>query len=150
MKAPQFSLPDQNNKVHSLSDYTGKWLVVYFYPKDDTPACTKEACSFRDASSEFEALGVKIVGISKDPISLHKKFETSHSLNFPLLSDPDHKIIEAFGAWQPKKFMGRQFMGTHRNTYIVNPDGEIVKEYKLVNPLTHTGQVLSDLRSLIN
>jgi len=90
------------------------------------------------------------VGISKDPISLHKKFETSHSLNFPLLSDPDHKIIEAFGAWQPKKFMGRQFMGTHRNTYIVNPEGEIVKEYKLVNPLTHTEQVLSDLQSLIS
>ncbi|HVT00687.1 MAG TPA: thioredoxin-dependent thiol peroxidase [Patescibacteria group bacterium] len=149
MKAPNFELEDQNGQVHRLSDYKNKWLVVYFYPRDDTPGCTKEACSFRDSSAEFKKLGVEVVGISKDNVRSHKKFETKFDLNFTLLADPEHKVIDAYGAWGRKKFMGREFDGTLRNTYLINPDGEIVKTYEKVNPLTHSGQILQDLASLV-
>jgi peroxiredoxin Q/BCP len=149
MQAPSFSLPDQNGTIHNLSDYKGKWVVVYFYPKDDTPGCTKEACSFRDQSEELVELGVAVVGISKDTVVSHKKFETKYTLNFPILADPEHKVIEAYGAWGPKKFMGREFLGTHRNTYVINPDGEIVKEYKDVNPAGHTADVINDLHAFM-
>ncbi|HVZ66753.1 MAG TPA: thioredoxin-dependent thiol peroxidase [Patescibacteria group bacterium] len=149
MKAPSFELPDQNGEIHKLSDYLNKWLIVYFYPRDDTPGCTKEACSFRDSSSEFKKLGVEVVGISKDTVRSHKKFETKYKLNFTLLADPEHKVIEAYGAWGRKKFMGREFDGTLRNTYIVNPKGEIVKSYEKVNPLTNPSQILQDLASLV-
>lgn len=149
MKAPDFKLPDQDGREHSLSDYKGKFLVVYFYPKDDTPGCTKEACSFRDNSQEFEKLGVKLVGISKDTVKSHKKFEGKYKLNFPFLSDPEHKVIESYGAWGKKKFMGREYEGIRRNTYIVDPEGEIVKKYENVNPLTHSGQILKDLQELL-
>lgn len=150
MKAPNFNLPDQNGKEHSLSDYKGRWLIVYFYPKDDTPGCTKEACSFRDSSTEFKKLGVELVGISKDTVKSHKRFEEKYKLNFTLLADPDHKTIDAFGAWGRKKFMGREFDGTLRNTYIVDPEGEIVKTYEKVNPLTHSQEILKDLEQLMN
>lgn len=148
MKAPSFSLPDQNDKMHSLSDYKGKWLIVYFYPKDDTPGCTKEACSFRDKGDEFVKKGVAIVGISKDSIASHKKFADKYRLNFPLLADPDHITIEKYGAWGKKKFMGREYDGIMRNTYLIGPKGEIAKEYKGVNPLTHANQILQDLDQL--
>ena len=149
MKASNFELPDQDGKMHSLAGYKGRWLIVYFYPRDDTPGCTKEACSFRDASADFKKLGVAVVGISKDTIVSHKKFEQKHKLNFTLLADPEHKVIEAYGAWGKKKFMGREYDGTLRNTYLVNPKGEIVRTYKKVNPLTHSSQILQDLASLI-
>lgn len=149
MKAPAFSLPDQDGNVHSLSDYAGKWLLVYFYPKDDTPGCTKEACSLRDNLQEFEKFGVSIIGISKDSVASHKKFAEKYHLNFSILADPEHTIIEAFGSWGTKKFMGREFMGTLRNTYLINPKGDIEKEYKNVNPLTHADQLLSDLKDLV-
>jgi peroxiredoxin Q/BCP len=148
MKAPQFSLSDQYGKIHSLSDHNGKWLVVYFYPKDDTPGCTKEACSFRDLSVEFKKHDVAILGISKDSVSSHKKFADKFHLTFPLLSDPEHGVIEAFGAWGVKKFMGREFTGILRNTYLISPDGEIVKTYEKVNPLTHTQEILRDIESI--
>jgi len=148
--APDFNLPDQKGKIHSLSDYKGGWLVVYFYPKDNTPGCTKEACSFRDNSQEFSKMGVNIIGISKDDVSSHKKFAEKYHLNFPLLSDPEHKVIEAYGAWGKKKFMGREFFGTIRSTFLISPEGEIIKEYKSVNPLTHTSQILGDLKRLKN
>lgn len=119
--------------------------MVYFYPKDFTPGCTKEACSFRDSSREFTGKGVEIVGISKDSVASHKKFAEKYRLNFPLLADPEHKVIEAYGAWGKKKFMGREFFGTLRSTFLINSEGEIVKEYKSVNPLTHTSQILEDL-----
>lgn len=145
--APDFSLPDQDGKVHSLKDYAGKWLVVYFYPKDDTPGCTKEACNFRDARDAIAEMGkAKVVGISKDSVRSHKKFVGKYGLNFTLLSDPDHKVIEAFGAWKLKKFMGREYMGIMRNTYIINPDGKIVKKYESVKPETHAGELIADLR----
>ena len=149
MQAPDFKLPDQEGKNHSLSDYQGKWLVLYFYPKDFTPGCTKEACAFRDASQEFDKREVKIVGISKDTVALHKKFAEKYHLNFPLLADPEHQVIEAYGAWGKKKFMGREFFGTLRSTFLINPEGEIVKEYKNVNPTTHSSEILQDLEKFV-
>lgn len=145
--APNFSLADQNGDLHSLKDYAGKWLVVYFYPKDDTPGCTIEACNFRDARDAIAELGnASVVGISKDNVMSHKKFADKHKLNFTLLSDPDHTTIEAFGAWQPKKFMNREFMGIVRNTYLINPTGTIVKTYENVTPQTHTGEIIADIK----
>ncbi len=149
MKAPSFRLPDQNNTIHSLEDYEGRWLIVYFYPKDDTPGCTKEACSLQDNKTEFTKRGVSIIGISKDSVASHKKFAEKYHLDFPLLSDPEHQIIEAYGAWGNKKFMGREFTGIIRNTVLINPKGEIQKEYKQVNPLTHADELLKDLDALV-
>ncbi|MEK7112571.1 MAG: thioredoxin-dependent thiol peroxidase [Patescibacteria group bacterium] len=150
MKAPDFNLPDQEGKLHSLSDYKGKWLILYFYPKDFTPVCTKEDCSFRDGSQEFAGRGVGTIGISKDTVASHKKFAEKYKLNFPILSDPEHKVIEAYGAWGKKNFMGREYYGTIRNTVLINPEGEIVKEYKKVNPLTHTHQILASIDKIIS
>ncbi len=148
MKAPLFSLPDQTGKMHVLSDYKGKWLVVYFYPKDDTPGCTKEACGFRDRGSQYAKQKIDVLGISKDSVESHKKFAEKYHLTFPLLSDVDHKIIEAFGAWGVKKFMGREFTGVLRNTYVIDPKGDIVKSYIGVNPLIHSEEILKDLEAL--
>ena len=149
MKAPDFTLPDQNNTMHSLADYAGKWLVVYFYPKDDTPGCTKEACAFRDGRELLQSMGVEVVGISKDSVAAHKKFADKHNLTFTLLSDTSTDVIKAYGAWGEKKFMGRTFDGIHRNTYLINPEGELVKTYEGVNPLTHVGGLIKDLQSLL-
>jgi thioredoxin-dependent peroxiredoxin len=149
MRAPDFTLPDQHGKKHKLKDYAGKWLVLYFYPKDETPGCTAEACNFRDAREVIAQLsGAEVVGISKDSMDSHKKFAEHHELNFTILSDPDHKVIEAYGAWQPKKFMGKEFLGTQRNTVVINPQGEIVKVYENVDPQAHTGQIIADLKAL--
>lgn len=148
-QAPDFSLPDQNGTMHNLHDYAGRWVIVYFYPKDDTPSCTTEACSFRDARDTLAEYGSTVViAISKDTVRSHKKFADRHRLNFTLLSDPDHKTIEAFGAWGPKKFMGREFIGIKRNTYIVNPAGTIVKTYENITPKTHVSQIIQDLKVL--
>lgn len=148
MKAPEFTLPDQHGTMHSLQDYKGKWLVVYFYPKDDTPGCTTEACNFRDGREMLQNLGVEVIGISKDTVKSHAKFAEKHGINFTLLSDEDHAIIDAFGSWAPKKFMGREFIGIHRDTYLINPSGEIVKKYEGVDPKTHIGDILKDLKTL--
>lgn len=148
-KAPDFTLPDQDGKEHSLADYKGRWLVVYFYPKDDTPGCTTEACDFRDARNAIAEFGsAAVIGISKDTVKSHRKFVDKHDLNFTLLSDPEHRIIEAFGAWGPRKFMGREFLSIYRNTYIVNPEGMIVKEYEGVQPKTHVAEIVRDLKAL--
>lgn len=147
--APDFSLPDKDGNIHTLADYAGKWLVLYFYPKDDTPGCTTEACSFRDEREAIAELGnAEVVGISKDSVQSHKKFLEKYHLNFTLLSDPAHTTIEAYGSWQPKKFMGREYIGTMRNTFIINPDGQIVKEYRGVDPKTHAAEIIADLREL--
>lgn len=147
-KAPDFSLPDQDGVLRSLADYAGTWLVLYFYPKDDTPGCTTEACEFRDARDIIAEHGAKVVGVSKDSVKSHKKFADKHSLNFTLLSDPDHTVIEAYGAWGLKKFMGREFTGTKRMTFIISPTGEIVREYPNVTPKEHAAQILLDLTQL--
>ena len=141
-------MPDQNGDIHKLADYKSKWLLIYFYPKDDTPGCTKEACNFRDGLNEFTKREVTVVGISKDSVASHKKFADKYKLNFALLSDPEHLVIESYGAWGTKKFMGKEFTGTQRNSYLINPEGEITKEYKSVNPLTHFTQILTDLDKL--
>lgn len=144
--APDFRLPDQNGVFHSLHDYLRKWIVLYFYPKDDTPGCTKEACNFRDSFHQLEKLGVVILGVSKDSVASHLKFATKYNLNFPLLSDENHEIIEKYLAWGEKKFMGRAFMGIIRTTYLINPAGEIVKVYPKVNPTIHVSEILSELK----
>lgn len=149
MKAPDFSLIDQDGIVHSLKDYAHKWVVLYFYPKDSTAGCTTEACAFRDAREAIADLGnAVVVGVSKDSVASHKKFADKHGLNFTLLSDPDHTTIEAYDSWQLKKFMGREYMGTARNTFIIDPKGEIAKKYEGVNPKTHAAEIITDLKSL--
>ncbi len=145
MKAPDFTLPDQNGKMHRLTDYKGKWLLVYFYPKDDTPGCIKEACSFRDASEDYKKRGVSVVGISKDSVKSHDKFANKYSLNFTILSDESLETIKAFGAWGKKKLYGREYDGVFRNTYLINPEGEIVKKYEKVHPEVHSEEILEDL-----
>jgi|SRR5580700_4945890 peroxiredoxin Q/BCP len=148
-KAPDFHLVDQDGKPHALSDYAGKWLVLYFYPKDDTSGCTAEACSFRDAESLLAELGkAEVVGVSKDTSISHKKFADKNSLNFTLLSDPAHETIEAYNSWKSLKFMGHEYMGTQRNTFIINPAGMIAKKYEGVDPKTHVPQILEDLKKL--
>ncbi len=143
--APQFSLPDENGTSRTLADYVGAWLVLYFYPKDDTPGCTIEACSLRDARDDLAALGAEVVGVSKDDASAHEKFKAKHTLNFTLLTDSSGEAIEAYGAWG-KKMYGRE--GILRKTFIINPDGMVVKVYGRVTPIGHGNQVVADLRAL--
>lgn len=147
-QAPDFTLTDQNGQPRSLSDYHGKWLVLYFYPKDDTPGCTTEACSFRDERDIITEHGAEVVGVSRDSAESHRKFAEKHGLNFTLLSDPDHAVMEAYGAWGPKKFMGREYDGVLRQTFIINPDGYIVREYPKVTPKNHALQIIRDLDEL--
>lgn len=149
MKAPEFSLIDQDGISHSLKDYKGRWVVLYFYPKDNTSGCTAEACSFRDERDAIADLGnAVVIGISKDSVTSHKKFADKYGLNFTLLSDPDHTVIEAYDSWKPKKFMGREYMGTERNTFIINPKGDIAKKYEGVNPKNHAAEIIADLKTL--
>ena len=148
-KAPNFELADQDGKIQKLEDYSGKWVVLYVYPRDNTPGCTKEACNFRDERDVIAKEGnATVIGLSKDSVASHKKFADKHHLNFTLLSDPEHTLIEALGAWKPKKFMGREMMGVHRNTYIIDPSGKIAKEYLGVNPVTHASEIIDDLKTL--
>lgn len=145
MKATDFSLPDQDGVLRKLSDYKEKWIVLYFYPKDDTPGCTSEACAFRDRGKVFTEKGMAVIGVSKDSIASHKKFAEKYHLNFPLLSDPEKTTIKQYKAWGEKKFMGRTFEGVLRTTYLIDPQGEIKKVYEKVNPLIHAGEILKDI-----
>jgi peroxiredoxin Q/BCP len=148
-QAPDFSLQDQDGNVKTLTDYAGKWLVLYFYPKDDTPGCTTEACSFRDERDEIATAGnAEVVGVSKDSVTSHKMFAEKHHLNFTLLSDPEHVVAEAYDSWKLNKFMGREYMGVERNTFLVNPAGEIAKEYRGVDPKAHAAHIIADLKAL--
>jgi peroxiredoxin Q/BCP len=143
--APKFSLKDDEGTVHTLSDYKGKWLVLYFYPKDDTPGCTIEACSLRDSRDDIAELGAEVVGISSDDATSHEKFKAKHTLNFTLLSDPEKKAMDAYGAWG-KKMFGKE--GILRKTFIINPNGTVVKVYGRVTPLGHGEQVVEELKRL--
>ena len=145
MKAFDFSLPDQNGKFHRLSDYNGQFVVLYFYPKDDTPGCTKESCGFRDSLELFQEKGAVILGISKDTVASHKKFAKKFKLNFTIFADVDKKVIKEYKAWGKKSFMGRTFEGTLRKTYLIDKKGEIIKIYENVNPLIHPQEILKDL-----
>lgn len=142
-KAPDFDLMDNDGKLHKLSDYQGKTIVVYFYPKDDTPGCTKEACSFRDAYADFREAGVEVIGISPDNEKSHTKFIQKYELPFVLLSDKDHQVCEAFGVWGLKKYMGREYEGVYRTTFIIGPDGVIKKVFEDVKPADHSQEVLA-------
>ena len=148
-QAPDFSLPDQTGIIRTLSEYKGRWIVLYFYPKDSTPGCTKEACNFRDSRDAIAEYGnAVVIGISKDSVKSHAKFASKHNINFTLLSDEDHTTIEAYGSWGEKKFMGRTYNGIMRDTYIINPNGQIVKEYKGVNPAKHATEIIKNLEEL--
>lgn len=146
--APDFSLPDQNGEIHSLADYRGRYTLVYFYPKDDTPGCTKEACAIRDAWPEFEKIGAAVLGISTDPVASHKKFEAKYELPFTLLSDASKEVVNVYGVWGIKKFMGRTYEGTHRVSFLINPEGVIQKVYDPVKPEVHADEVLADIKQL--
>ena len=143
--APDFEMQDESGQVHRLEDYKGHWVVLYFYPKDDTPGCTVEACSLRDARDDLTELGTKVVGVSKDDASSHDKFKSKHNLNFTLLSDPDTKVMEAYGAWGQKQ-VGRE--GILRKTFIINPNGQVVKVYGRVTPLGHGKQLVEQIQKL--
>jgi len=145
-KAPGFSLPDQDGKEHLLKDSLGKWVVLYFYPKDDTPGCTVEACSFRDHYSRLKRAGIVVLGVSVDPVKKHAKFVEKYSLPFTLLSDEEKTVVEKYGVWGKKKFMGRQYMGTMRTTFLIDPVGKIVKIYENVKPDAHAEEILSDVK----
>ena len=146
--APGFSLADQNGNVHTLAQYTGKWVLVYFYPRDDTPGCTKEACALRDNFPEFEKLDIVVVGISTDSVKSHDKFAKKYELPFTLLADESKEVVESYGVWGPKKFMGREFLGTHRTSFLIDPDGKVAKVYEKVKPDAHAAHVLADLAEL--
>lgn len=147
-KAPSFALPDQDGVIRSLKDYAGKWIILYFYPKDDTPGCTKEACGFRDIASEYTNRNIIVLGISKDSVVSHKKFADKHHLTFPLLSDETKKVIQAYGAWGEKKFMGRVFDGIKRISFLIGPDQLIKKEYAKVDVFNHAKEILLDVDTL--
>jgi len=147
-KAPDFKLKDEREREISLSDFKGRKVVIYFYPKDDTPGCTKEACSFRDVYDNILEAGAVVIGISKDDESSHSKFKSKYNLPFYLLSDPEHKVIERYGAWQEKKMFGKINMGIARITYIVDEEGIIQKTYHKVNPETHGEEILKDLKNI--
>jgi thioredoxin-dependent peroxiredoxin len=146
--APSFTLPDQDGKNVSLQDFLGKWVVVYFYPKDDTPGCTVEACSFRDSESELTEAGIIVIGISKDSVASHKKFADKFNLKFHLLADPSTEVIQAYGAWQEKSMYGKKFMGIQRSTALINPEGKITKIFPKVTPKDHAKEILKAIAEI--
>ena len=143
--APDFTLPDQEGKKHKLSDYKDGWVLIYFYPKDDTPGCTKEACSIRDNFPKFKKLKAIVLGISVDSVKSHNKFAEKYKLPFILLADEDKRVVKKYGVWAKKKFMGREYMGTLRTSFLINPMGKIAKIYEKVNPEVHAEEVLNYL-----
>ena len=140
--APAFKTTDANGETVSLKDLKGQKVVLYFYPKDDTPGCTKEACSFRDAWAKFKKQGINVLGVSPDSEASHKKFETKYKLPFTLLADKDHAIADAYGVWGEKKFMGRTYMGVLRTTFLIDEKGKIRKVFEKVKPEDHASEVL--------
>ena len=145
--APDFTLPADDGRTYSLKDLRGKKVVLYFYPKDDTPGCTKEACSFRDNLSRVTSKGAIVLGVSKDDLDSHAKFRKKYSLSFPLLSDPDGKVLEAYGVWKEKSLYGKTFMGVQRSTFIIDENGRIAKVFPKVQVEGHTDEVLGALGS---
>lgn len=143
--APDFTARAVDGTERTLADYHGKWLVLYFYPKDDTPGCTIEACALRDARDDIAALGAEVVGVSRDDAASHEKFKAKHNLNFTLLTDPDHIMMDTYGAWGKKQF---GVEGVLRKTFIINPGGEVAKVYGRVTPLGHGEQVTNELKRL--
>ena len=146
--APDFTLSDQKSTQHTLSAYRGNWVLIYFYPKDDTPGCTKEACAFRDTFPEFEHLKMPVFGISTDSVKSHEKFAVKYELPFTLLADEQKEVVQLYGVWGKKKFMGKEYDGTHRMSFLIDPEGKIAKIYDKVKPEGHAEEVLNDVRAL--
>ena len=140
---PNFSLPNQDGKITTLGDFAGSWLVIYFYPKDDTPGCTKEACSFRDSFAKFKKQGIEVFGVSLDSEKSHQKFVKKYDLPFRLLADTERKLSDAYGTYGEKKFMGRTYMGNHRMTFLIDEKGKIKKIFGKVKPEDHAEEVLA-------
>lgn len=147
-KAPAFTLASDSGTKVKLSDLKGSPVVLYFYPKDDTPGCTKEACAFRDRQADLTKLGAKVFGVSPDDVASHVKFRDKYELNFPLLADPDHKVAEKYGAWREKNMYGKKSMGIQRSTFLIDADGKIAKVWKRVQVDGHDQQVLDALKQL--
>ncbi len=147
-KAPAFRLLDQDGQEHTLAEVKGQWALVYFYPKDDTPGCTKEACGIRDSFPKFKKLGLTVFGVSVDSVKKHAKFVEKYQLPFTLLADEQKEMVEAYGVWGKKKFMGREYMGTNRVSFLIDPKGKIAKVYPQVKPEAHAEEVLADVKAL--
>jgi peroxiredoxin Q/BCP len=143
--APDFSLPDETGTMRSLSEFRGKPVILYFYPKDDTPGCTQEACNFRDDYSAYEKAGVTILGVSPDSPKSHAKFKNKYWLPFPLLADEDHQVAERYNVWGPKKYMGRSYEGIYRTTFLIDAEGVIQKVFENVKPADHSAEILATL-----
>jgi len=150
MKAPDFSLPDQHNQIKTLSQFQGKWVVLYFYPKDLTPGCTTEACNFQASLPDFSGIDAVILGVSKDSVASHLKFAKKYDLKFQLLSDEAGSVCESYGTWQSKKMYGKEYMGIVRSTFLINPQGNIEKIYPKVDVKTHQTELLADIKKLID
>ncbi len=146
--APLFTLPDQDGKEHTLADYRGKWVLLYFYPKDDTPGCTIEACTIRDQFKDFKAIDAVVLGVSTDSVESHRKFATTYELPFTLLSDAHKEVVGQYGVFGERKFMGKTYMGTSRTSFLIRPDGTIAKVYGKVKPEQHAAEVIADLKAL--
>ena len=144
-KVPDFTLPDQNGNMHSLSDYRGKKVILYFYPKDNTPGCTKQACGFSERYPQFIEKGAVVLGISKDSVASHKKFEEKYGLPFTILSDPELVAIQAYDVWQEKKNYGKTYMGVVRTTYLIDEEGKIAKAFDKVKAADNPEQMLGEL-----
>lgn len=149
-KAPDFKCPDHKDELQSLALHRGQWILLYFYPKDDTPGCTKEACTVRDNWDKFKDKDVVVFGISADSIASHQRFAGKYELPFRLLADEDRTVLKIYGAWTKKKMMGKEYMGIKRMSVLVDTEGRIAKIYEKVNPLTHAREVLADLEVLQN
>ena len=145
MKAPEFALPDQNGKVHTLEEYKGKKVILYFYPRDNTPGCTKQACGFGEFYPEFSEKGAVVLGVSKDSVASHKKFEEKYGLPFTLLSDTELTCIQAYDVWKEKNMYGKKVMGVVRTTYLIDEKGVIVKAFSKVRAADNAGQMMKEL-----
>ena len=143
--APEFEMLDDTNVKRKLSDYRGKNIVLYFYPADDTPGCTKEACNFRDDYSAYENANIVVLGVSPDSVESHVKFKKKFQLQFPLLVDEGHKVCDAYGAWGPKKYLGKEYEGVLRTTFLIDGNGNIIRVFENVRPAEHSAEVLSAL-----
>lgn len=144
--APDFVLPDENGTQRRLSDYRGQAVILYFYPKDDTPGCTAEACNFRDDYSAYVEAGVAVLGVSPDSAKSHVKFKQKYQLPFPLLADEGHVVCEQYGVWAEKQFLGRGYLGVLRTTFLIDPDGKIKKVFEKVRPSEHSTEMLSAIK----
>jgi peroxiredoxin Q/BCP len=145
IQAPEFFLPDETGTIRSLSQFRSNPLILYFYPKDDTPGCTTEACNFRDDYSQYSQAGVNILGVSPDTPKSHTKFKEKYGLPFPLLADVDHKVCELYGVWGLKKRYGREYYGVLRTTFLIDPSGMILRVFENVKPAEHSAEVLAEL-----